>query len=39
LAYAFIALLIVGVFVFDIGTRWWRQREWKRRWTRPDDEE
>jgi hypothetical protein len=30
-----ITLLVVGIFVFDIGRRWWRQNEWKRRWRKP----
>jgi hypothetical protein len=28
----FIALLIFGIFVVDLGRRWWRENEWKRRW-------
>jgi hypothetical protein len=34
----FIAALIVGIFVLDIGRRWWRENEWRRRWRdRSDD--
>ena len=35
----FIILLIVGIFAFDIGARWWRENEWRRRWRQRDDEE
>ena len=28
----FIVVLIVGIFAFDFGQRWWRETEWKRRW-------
>jgi len=36
----FVALVIVGIFVVDIGRRWWRENEWKRRWRRrqPDED-
>jgi hypothetical protein len=33
-----IALLIIGIFVVDIGLRWWRENEWRRRWRNRDDE-
>jgi hypothetical protein len=33
----FIALLIIAVFAIDIGRRWWRENEWKRRWRRGPD--
>jgi hypothetical protein len=39
LAIAFIALLIIGVFIYDFTSRWWRQREWKRRWSRRDQDD
>jgi hypothetical protein len=35
----FIIILIIIVFAIDIGGRWWRETEWKRRWKRPDDED
>jgi hypothetical protein len=35
LAAVLIALLIAGIFAVDIGRRWWRQNEWKRRWRNP----
>jgi hypothetical protein len=28
----FIVVLLVGIFVFDLGKRWWRENEWQRRW-------
>jgi hypothetical protein len=34
----FIALLILGIFVYDIVSRWWRENEWRRRWRERDDE-
>jgi len=34
----FIVLLIVGIFAVDFGRRWWRENEWKRRFSKPDDE-
>jgi hypothetical protein len=34
----FIVVLIVGIFVFDIGQRWWRENEWQRRWRKRDDD-
>jgi hypothetical protein len=33
----FIALVVVVVFLFDLGQRWWRENEWKRRWRKRDD--
>jgi hypothetical protein len=39
LAYVFIAALIVGVFLYDFIFRWWRQREWKRRWSRKNEDD
>jgi hypothetical protein len=35
----FIGLLIVGIFVFDLIRRWWKENEWKRRWKERDREE
>jgi len=26
----FIILIVVGVFAYDFGRRWWKQNEWKR---------
>jgi hypothetical protein len=34
----FIVLLLVGIFDFDIGKRWWRENEWQRRWRERDEE-
>jgi hypothetical protein len=34
----FIAALIVVIFAVDIGARWWRQNQWRRRWRDRDDE-
>jgi len=28
----FIATVIVVIFAVDIGRRWWRENEWRRRW-------
>jgi hypothetical protein len=39
LAIAFIVVLIVGIFAYDLGSRWWRQREWQRRWSRRDEDD
>jgi hypothetical protein len=39
LAAIFIVLLIAGIFAFDIGRRWWRQNEWKRRWRNPPSDD
>ena len=35
----FIIALVIAIFVVDIGGRWWRENEWKRRWkkNRHDD--
>jgi hypothetical protein len=35
---AFIVILVVGIFVFDLGKRWWRENEWQRRWKERDDD-
>ena len=32
----FILIVVVAVFVYDMGRRWWQQNEWKRRWSRRD---
>ena len=37
-AIVFIVVLIVGIFVFDLGKRWWRENEWQRRWRERDDD-
>jgi hypothetical protein len=31
-AVVFIVVLILGIFAFDLITRWWRENEWRRRW-------
>jgi hypothetical protein len=28
----FIVVLIAAIFAVDIGRRWWRENEWRRRW-------
>jgi hypothetical protein len=38
-AIVFIVLLVIGVFAFDLGKRWWQENEWRRRWRRKDDDE
>jgi len=35
----FVIVLPVAIFAFDLGKRWWRENEWKRRWRRGEDEE
>jgi hypothetical protein len=35
----FITVLIVGIFAVELGKRWWRQNEWKRRWRERDKED
>jgi hypothetical protein len=39
LSVAFIVILILAVFVFDIGKRWWMENEWRRRWRRRDEKD
>jgi hypothetical protein len=39
LAILIIFILVVAIFAFDIGSRWWRENEWKRRWRRKKDED
>jgi hypothetical protein len=34
----FIVSLLVGIFVFDLVKRWWRENEWQRRWRKRDDD-
>jgi hypothetical protein len=34
----FIAVLIFVIFAVDIGSRWWRENEWRRRWRQRDDD-
>jgi hypothetical protein len=34
----FIGIVIVAIFAFDLGKRWWRENEWKRRWKERDEE-
>jgi hypothetical protein len=36
LAAAFIATLVIAIFVVDACRRWWRQNEWKRHWRARD---
>ncbi len=35
----FIGTLIVGIFVFQMVSLWWRQNAWRRRWRNPDEED
>jgi hypothetical protein len=35
----FLAALIVVIFGVDLGWRWWRENEWKRRWRDRDNED
>jgi hypothetical protein len=37
-AAVFIVIVLVGIFVFDIGKRWWRENEWQRRWRERDED-
>jgi hypothetical protein len=30
--------MIVLIFAVDLGRRWWRESEWKRRWRDRDDD-
>jgi hypothetical protein len=30
--------MIVVIFVIDLGRRWWRENEWKRRWRDRDND-
>jgi hypothetical protein len=34
-----IIALVIAIFAIDIGGRWWRETEWKRRWKRRRDDE
>jgi hypothetical protein len=34
----FIVVLVIAIFVFDLGRRWWRENEWQRRWRERDDD-
>jgi hypothetical protein len=38
-ATVFIVVLLVGIFAVDLGRRWWRENEWKRRWRRGKDDD
>jgi hypothetical protein len=38
-AILFIGLLILGIFVFDLVRRWWKENEWKRRWREREKDE
>ena len=37
--YLLIGIGIAAIFIFDLGKRWWRENEWKRRWKERDQEE
>ena len=39
LATTFVAVLILGIFAWDIGLRWWRETAWRRRWRRKDEDD
>jgi hypothetical protein len=34
----FIVILLVVVFAYDLGKRWWRENEWRRRWRERDND-
>ncbi len=34
-----IAIGIIAIFAFDLGKRWWRENEWKRRWKERREED
>ena len=34
-----VLVLLVAIFAFDLGRRWWRENEWKRRWRRGKDDD
>jgi hypothetical protein len=34
----FIVVLLFVIFAVDIGSRWWRENEWRRRWRGRDDD-
>jgi ABC-type Fe3+ transport system permease subunit len=38
-AIIFVAVVVLGVFVYAIGKRWWMDNEWKRRWRNRDGNE
>jgi hypothetical protein len=35
----FVIVLIIAIFAVDLGRRWWRENEWKRRWRRGKGED
>jgi hypothetical protein len=35
----FIGLLIMGIFAWELGSLWWRETEWRRRWRNRRDED
>jgi hypothetical protein len=39
LSIAFIVILVIGIFASEIGGRWWRENEWRRRWKNRDEED
>jgi hypothetical protein len=39
LAGIFIGALIVGIFVIQLVSMWWRQNAWRRRWNHRDEDE
>jgi len=34
----FIGVMLLAIFAFDLGKRWWRENEWQRRWRERDEE-
>jgi len=38
-AFAFIVVMLIAVFAFDLGKRWWQENEWRRRWRRKKADE
>jgi hypothetical protein len=38
IAILFISIVIFVIFAVDIGKRWWRENEWRRRWKEREDD-
>jgi hypothetical protein len=37
-AILFIGIVVGGIFAVELGRRWWRENEWKRRRRKPPDD-
>ena len=35
----FIGIVIAAIFVWELGSVWWRETEWRRRWRNRDSDE